>query len=272
MANIGLKIVDRDAEAIAPLVDYSLQTQRPLEIGWYHGNPAARRLLRAQLTRTTPKINCHVDQKLGGVLEAQTQQANLIEHIELAQAHGARYSIIHTGRGPMSARQSRRPQLFEALLGQLEIIETLCERFDYAMYIENTFHDLDFYQAWFQAIQRRGFKRLHFCFDIGHAHVWSSQPLTEWLGFLQTLQSQGFRLHFHWHINDGLTDQHLSLPEAEARGLLAGDADYLPMGWLAALALLDRHFPASPKVFEVKSELAIANLQQALTLLGSAKS
>ncbi len=271
MANIGLKIVDRDAQAIAPLVDYSLQTQRPLEIGWYHGNPAARRLLRAQLTSTTPQINCHVDQKLVGVLEAQTQQANLIEHIELAQAHGARYSIIHTGRGPMSARQSRRPQLFDELFRQLEAIETLCERFDYAMYIENTFHHLDFYQAWFQKIQQQGFKRIHFCFDIGHANVWSSQPLTEWLEFLQTLQSQSFNLHFHWHVNDGLADQHLSLLEAEARGLLAGDDDYLPMGWLTALKLIERDFPASHKVFEVKSDQAIANLEWALTWLGSTK-
>ncbi len=264
LENIGLKIVDQDAQVIAPLVDLALGERRPLEIGWYFADPATHALLRKRLGANASKINSHIDQRVLGVYRAAAQRDVLAAHIDFARQFGSRYSIIHLSHVPMTVRTGRHPQLFARLLPDLLAIEAVCAAHDYALYIENTYHDLPFYRALFELICEHGLSRVHFCFDLGHAKVWSTQTIDAWAGFLDQLVTQGRRLHFHWHINEGFYDQHLSLGEAAALGLIGADGDYLRQDLFQTLAMLQRRFPDSHKVFEVKGQLAVANLREAL--------
>ena len=106
--------------------------------------------------------------------------------------------------------------------------------------------------------------RQHFCFDIGHAKIWSNDSLDDWLGFMADLESAGFILHCHLHANSGFADEHLSLAEANAREISAPDVDYNPYGYPAAYLQVEQHFPAATKIFEVKAEQAIANYEAVL--------
>ncbi len=267
MRNLGFKIVDQDVPMIEPIVDRAIAENRPLEIGWYYGDRAARALLQKRLVGTSAKVNCHTDHKTVSVADASAKRDALASHVDESQVIGSAYSIVHTARVPVAVRRTCRPALYDELMRQLEVIEGICHARDYAMFVENTFHGLEFYRSWFRRIHRHGLQCIHFCFDIGHAKVWSEASFADWLIFLGELSSLGFRLHFHLHANRGLGDQHWSLMEADACGGLAADADFLTEGFVRALAQITQLYPAAWKIFEVKGELALANMDEAIARL-----
>jgi hypothetical protein len=129
------------------------------------------------------------------------------------------------------------------------------------MYVENTFHPIPFYEALFDEVAARGFVRIHQCFDLGHAKVWSDQPLAEWLDFLERQQRAGRRLHFHLHANHGFIDDHLSFVEAERLGMIRPDSYLGAWSYFDALDQVRRRFPSSRKVFEVPADEALANME-----------
>lgn len=261
MHRFGFKIVDRDAAEIAPVIDYALAHQHPIEVGLYFGNPAARAVLEQELSGAGLPIFAHTPHESVHADNLDRKGERLAAHIAQAKALGSRYSILHTAALPLSQRLAQRPRVISRLLDGLAHAEELCERLDYRVHLENTFHCLDFYRDLLAGVRSRDFRRIHFCFDIGHAKVWSRESLDEWMSFLAELESEGFALHFHLHANDGLADQHLSVAETIARGIASGEPDYNAYGYPAAYWELERRFPAALKVFEVKPAFAIANLQ-----------
>ena len=264
MPNFGFKIVDKNAASLAPILDYAMTWARPLEVGFYFAEPEALDLIGTRLIGATIPVNAHSDQTRMHAFNLHETKDLLAAHIRQAQSIGSRYSILHVAKLPSTTRGSQRKILFERILDNLERAEDLCTRLDYRLHIENDFQSIVFYRQLFESIQARGLSRLHFCFDIGHAKVWSDESLDDWLAFMADLESAGHALHCHLHANAGFEDEHLSLAEAEAKGLAAPDGDYNPYGYPAAYWRVEQRFPHATKVFEVKPERAIANYEAVL--------
>ena len=261
MHNFGLKVADDDPQRIGPVLDYAIRECRPLEVGLYFGEPAAHELLSQRLADSAVPVNAHTDHERFHAFNLDQTEDLLKAHIRVAQGLGSRYSILHAAGQPMTPRMSRRAALLSRLLDNLERAEELCEMHDYCLYLENVFHPLDLYRALFESIHSRGLNHIHFCFDIGHAKIWSKEALEDWLDFMDDLMDMGFGLHCHLHANQGFIDQHLAMAEVEALGIAGDDGFYNPYGYPGAYWVIERRFPEAVKVFEVKPELAIANYE-----------
>lgn len=264
MHNFGFKIVDRAPHKLAPILDYAIAQHRPVEVGLYFEEPEALELLGQRLNGAGLPVNAHSHHERYHAFNLHETEALLREHILLAKRLGSAYSILHTAYLPMNLREQPRRRVIGHLLDNLERAEALCEELDYRLHLENVYHPIHFYCALFEGIHARGLSRIHFCFDIGHAKIWSGDHLIDWLDFLEDLTTEGFGLHCHLHANQGLDDEHLAMSEVHALGIDGPDGYYNPYGYPGAYWVLERRFPDAIKVFEVKPELAIANLETVL--------
>lgn len=266
--NFGFKIVDHDKTAILPVLDSLKQSTRPLEIGLYFSNPAATDAIRFCLAGRNLPINTHLNHKHLNIFSFDHRVGEFSEQIEKSLTLGADYSITHVSNVPMSPRIERRNDVMKHLLSNCERLEALCETFDnYPIYIENTYHTLRFYRYLFEYIREAGLANIHFCFDIGHAKVWSQESLDKWIEFLLELQAYGFLLHFHLHNNAGIQDDHLSFVEAQELRLNTPDYFTKSLNYLLAIQQIHHLFPQSRKVFEVKPEYALQNMEYVLAHL-----
>ena len=82
---------------------------------------------------------------------------------------------------PLTPREGKQAELMALLLDNLERAEALCAKHDYRLHVENVYHRLGFYRRLFEGVVGRRLSRIHFCFDIGHAKVWSRETLDDWL-------------------------------------------------------------------------------------------
>lgn len=261
MHNFGFKVVDRELPLIAPILDYAIEHGRPVEVGLYYDDPSVRELLKQRLASGHIAVNAHINHERCYVLNLNSALDLLETHIREAKVFGSTYSVIHAANMPLTLRETKRPALMALLLDNLERAEALCAKHDYRLHLENVYHPLGLYRELFDGIFSRGLLRIHFCFDIGHAKVWSGETLEDWLDFIDELVSHGIRPHFHLHANAGLTDEHLSLAEAQTRGICGPDGYFNAYGYPEAYRLIGRRFPDAVKVFEVKAERAIANIE-----------
>ncbi|CAL1239030.1 sugar phosphate isomerase/epimerase family protein [Candidatus Methylocalor cossyra] len=261
MNKFGFKVVDERAAALGPVLDYAVDRGLPVEVGLYFSDRDALALLERRLADTGVPVNAHSDHGRYHAFNFDRTRGLLEEHIRLARQLGSAYSIVHTGASPMTQRPSRQSALFRLLVDNLARAEDLCTALDYRLHLENVYHPLAFYRELFAAIQRQGLRRIHFCFDIGHAKIWSSESLDDWLNFLDELVREGFALHFHLHANRGFADEHLALAEAQALAIAEPDDYYNPYGYPGAFRKVGERFPDAVKIFEVKLEQAIPNLE-----------
>lgn len=261
MHNFGFKVVDKNPHLLDPILDYAQAHGRPVEVGLYFGDTQALDLLARRLPEAGIPVNAHTNHEHYHVFNLHHTLDQLEAHIQQAGFLGSAYSVLHTAYMPMTPREAARPQLMSLLLDNLERAEALCAAYDYRLHLENVFHSLTFYRALFQGVRERRLTRIHFCFDIGHAKVWSGETLAEWVDFIHELRAQGIALHCHLHANRGLADEHLSMAEVEALEIGAADGYYNEHGYPGAFWLLERNFPEAVKVFEVRAEQAIANLE-----------
>jgi sugar phosphate isomerase/epimerase len=258
--NFGFKIVDRRVTEVEPIVQSALEHRRPVEIGLFFFDQATEAYLRSALARSDVPVNTHLDQERLTVFVIEERLDELRSHIERAVRLGSTYSVIHVSNQAMTARRGLWPTLMARLGDHLESIESVCAELEHMIFVENTFHSIPFYEAFFDEVAARGFERVHQCFDLGHAKVWSDQPLAAWLDFLERQQQSGRRLHFHLHANHGLIDDHLSFVEAERRGIIGPDGYLGAWSYFEALDQLRHRFASSRKIFEVPAEEALANM------------
>lgn len=270
MHTFGFKIVDKPAEELDDILDYALDHGHPVEVGLYFNDAATLAHLRTRLSGARIPVLAHTRHNDYHALNLgkPEAQAALATHIELAQSLGSRYSVLHPSAYPLPQRHGIRQETIALLLDNLSAANALCARHGYQLHLENVFHRLDFYRDLFTGIRQRGLTHIHCCFDIGHARVWSAESLDEWFAFLDELHTAGTVLHMHLHANRGINDEHLSLQEAERLDIRADD-DYNPYGYPGAYVEAQRRFPQALKVFEVKPDYALPNLQRALAALSS---
>lgn len=264
MNNFGLKIIDKNPPEFQSVLDYVIATGSPLEVGCYFNEASAMDWIGAQLADTSVRVNTHSNQNRMHIHNLHETGSAFATHIEQAQAIKSRYSIAHLSNYPTTTRLSQATALRKRISDNLLRAEALCTRYDYRIHLENDFHPIGFYRYLFEHIYDLGLKRLHFCFDIGHAKIWSSETLNDWLDFCQELTHTGFSIHCHLHANSGFGDEHLSIAEARARGIAQPDGDYNPHGYPMAYWEVARRLPEAVRIFEVKTHEAIANHTETL--------
>ena len=260
---IGYKVVDRRRDEVESLLIRSMQEQRPFEIGLYFNDPATHDLIEQFLPDNNLLLNTHIDHRRLNVfaLDNHDTVPQLKRQIELSLSWGADYGINHLSAFTLSRRPEYQASLHQRLIKQLRLLNSICREYRFPIYIENTYHELGFYQQIFESILEHRLDYLHFCFDFGHAKVWSSEPLTRWLAFLSDLKKRDKKIHFHLHTNRGLSDEHLSFLEAEWLGIIETDSYTNPYNTFEAVELIDREFPESRKLMEVPPQEAVENLR-----------
>ncbi|MBK5964216.1 hypothetical protein CCR95_08990 [Thiocystis minor] len=272
MKTFGFKIVERDRGEIEPVVRQALALDCPLEVGLYFGEAQALSLLRECLPGSSLPIMAHLDHRRLSLYGLEANGEALCAQLELAAGLGARYVITHVSSYPMTPRPERQGEVLERLMTGLAFATERCRGIGLALHIENTYHGLDFYRRFFQETAAVGLGATHFCFDLGHAKIWSTEGLQDWLGFLTELDLEGRRIHCHLHANAGLNDDHLSFLAAERKGLTGADGFTGAWDDYQALNALAMALPAAFKVFEVPPAEAVENRAHVLARLAAARS
>ncbi len=190
--------------------------------------------------------------------------SRLRRQIEHSLQWGANYGINHLSAFSLTRRPEYQEALELKLTHHLRMLNRFCSEYGFPMHIENTYHDIDLYERVMLRIAREALDQLHFCFDVGHAKVWSLRPLKAWFDFLADLERSGIRLHFHLHTDRGLSDEHLSFLDAEWIGLCELHEYTAPWNSFEALSMLEQRFPQARKVMEVQPSEARENPQRVL--------
>lgn len=221
--NIGLKLYSNknlfsDAQSIA----VTLPETNPLEIGFYNSNGGfgygqwtkdAIDYFFFQHNRRIVHLSMRNSVFAYGK-QRKVWHSELIEEISHAADLQASYAIIHDVLYPAPYSSSAQEEEFLQILKKN--VEYLHQFIPMRLFLENTFQSLDFYRKLFEQIQ----DKMDFCFDIGHARLWSKADFSEWKDFLHLLQERGHQLHFHLHSNDGVYDRHesfVNLPQPQMK-------------------------------------------------------
>jgi sugar phosphate isomerase/epimerase len=269
--NWGYKVFDRRRDEMEPLLLQVIEEGRALEIGLYYHDPATHDCLNSLLPESGILLNTHLDHRRLNVFALDNDDLIplLRRQVETSLQWGANYGINHLSAFTLTPRPEYQEALEQKLLTHLQLLNRICQEYAFPVHIENTYHDIDLYRRIFLAINREGLDHLHFCFDFGHAKVWSQRPFRAWMDFLAELERSGQRLHFHLHTNRGLSDQHLSFLEAEWLDLCKIDEYTAPWNCFEALSILQQRFPNARMVMEVPPGEARENLHRVIEEIAS---
>jgi hypothetical protein len=270
--NWGYKVFDRLRDEVEPLLLQALEDGRSLEVGLYYHDPATHDCLNSLLPQGETLLNTHLDHRRLNVFALDDDDDDLIallrRQVETSLQWGASYAINHLSAFTLTPRPEYQEALEQKLITHLRLLNRLSHEYAFPIHIENTYHDIDLYRRMFLSINRENLDHLHFCFDFGHAKVWSQSPLVAWMDFLGELEGSGQRLHFHLHTNHGLSDEHLSFLQAEWLELCNIDEYTAPWNSFEALSILEQRFPDARKVMEVPPGEARENLHLVIEKIG----
>ena len=258
--NFGYKTVDRWSDEYRLLFDAVKAEGRPLEVGLYASDVDFVERFNDSMQGLDVDVYAHLDHRQVNFFKAPKIEKLLLEQITRCKDFGAQYAITHAAAYPLATRNSYSEKVLKRLEGSIRFVNEVAEQNSFPIYLENTFHDLDFYKSLFSIILKQQCTHIHCCFDIGHAKVWSNQTLSEWMAFLLDLSAEGLSIHFHLHANSGVTDEHLSLQSAESKGYTEPDEFTGDRDLFEAIGEIHNSFPNSPKIFEVPPHQARENI------------
>jgi sugar phosphate isomerase/epimerase len=270
MMNTGIKIENylEDKGIITELLNYFKHNrQYLLELGFYHKPNALHELFSEYCKNEFKRIVTH-NRHRNSVISLYRGTQKLLKELYFSKQLNSQYSIIHLTESKAEEDLFTEPELLFKGFPQLEKLNNIASQYNYHYYLENTYHGISFYKELFGLVKRKDLDRIHFCFDIGHAKVWSANTLREWVDFLEFLKFNDIRIHFHLHLNSGTKDEHLSFMECNHTG---GDnfSDYVR--YEDVFRDLIFRFPEERKIFEVKPKFAVPNIQFINRLLSKEK-
>jgi len=263
MNNIGFKIVDKDEDIVIEILQAAERENAPVEVGLYGESQRVREFCR---TLKIPK-NIHFNHIVYSLTDIEKHPKIFLDEVKIAKSIGADYGIHHMAKYPMTAQKGYQKELIKDVTNKMLVVEKSALKAKFDVYIENTFESISFYRKVFLNLKKSGTKRLNFCFDIGHAKVWSGDDFNSWIEFLLELKELGFKIHFHLHVNRGLVDEHLSMLEADERNIRGDDGVFSHITYKEMFYKIQDLFPQERKIFEVKPHLAIENRKQIIKIL-----
>ena len=262
MNNIGFKIVDKDEDIVIEILQEAQKQNSPVEVGLYGKSQRVREFCKI----LDIPFNIHFNHIAYSLSEIDKYRDIFFQEIKIAKSIGADYGIAHMAKYPMTGQVGYQDALIKEVVNRMQRVEELSLEADFEVYIENTFESINFYRKVFHILKERQTTKLNFCFDIGHAKVWSGDNFESWIKFLIELKELDFKLHFHLHANRGLIDEHLSLLETKKMGFDGNDGVFSNLAYEQMFVEIFEKFPNERKIFEVKPNLAIKNITDILNL------
>lgn len=259
MKQFGVKVVDKESPEVYACIDLAREKGLCVEMGLYFDAEGPFKHLRDH--RSEVQVNAHFNHREYSLFVIDQHKQRLLDDIAKAKSIGATYAITHTYVGAMTPRPEYRPRLLDYLVSQATVLENWLAEADFEIFLENTYHSIEFYRELFDRFDAEGIEHIHFCYDIGHAKVWSRDRFEEWMAFLSDLRNNGRKLHFHLHANRGLADEHLSFVEAEELDSISADGAFSDRDYFEMLRRIFAGFPEARKIFEVKNSFAFENLE-----------
>ena len=136
--------------------------------------------------------------------------------LEIANSINARIAVMHTGFVPVIVGKARTKWLSTFVHNFLNV-KRRADSFGVRLLLENTWEaDPDIFCNMEEMIG----EKLQFCFDFGHANVFSKAPRDDWFSFMN-----GNIFALHVHDNFGMLDSHLP------PGM--GNIDFSPLSFLS---------------------------------------
>jgi sugar phosphate isomerase/epimerase len=197
---------------------------------------------------------------------------SVIEDISLYKQLNCSYGIIHlTSRS--EALKSER-YIYGQGLQQLKLVDKIGKDMGFEFYLENVHQSLDFYKRMLEDARKLRLTNIHFCFDLGHAKVYSpidGTTITDWVLWLKTLRKVHFHLHNNWG-RKSLKTPHWKLDKHMPFGNNTEGDDFSEgVEYVNLVHQLENEFPESKKVFEVKPNFGLNNMRTILDLPKEAK-
>jgi len=228
-----------------------------LEIGFYFDPNMLNSYFMQYCYHVKNKVNTHANLHYD-MLNLHRFKREFEAEIKLSKLINSDYSIVHLASSQRENKSYPGISLIHAIWDNLCLLDQIAKKEDFVFYIENIYRDVYFYTQLFRELKREGLNNIGFCFDIGHAKVWSRQNLRDWQFFLQELYAMAIPLHVHFHLNNGQEDEHLSFLEFTK---IKGDEFSGYMDYRDVYASLEEEYPEVRKIFEVKPKFAIMNLE-----------
>ena len=258
--NFGYKTVDRWSDDTRLLIAAVKNDSRPIEVGLYAGDDCFVEQFNNEIQGHDVSVYAHLDHRQVNFFKAPMVKRLLLDQISRCKSFGAQYAITHAAAYPLATRVSYQDKVIKRLAECITFVNEVAEQSSFPIFLENTFHDLDFYRKVFSIIVQQQCRHIHCCFDIGHAKIWSTRSLDNWIVFLSELKAEGLSIHFHLHANSGVTDEHLSLQAADRKGYTVADEFTGDRNLFEAIEVIHITFPNSPKIFEVPPDQASENI------------
>jgi hypothetical protein len=256
---IGIKIVNYypNKDLITRALEYfKVNKELFLELGLYFSSNLLDVVFFGYAMNEYRRINFHANHKKP-VLSVINNSAGIIEDLKIAKSLSSKYSVIHLSENQEYENKFSKKKLLTKSTENLEELNQIAIDNNYHFYLENTFQNVEFYQELFEKVVAKNLYNIHFCFDIGHAKVWSNESVSNWFSFLDNLVSNEKKIHFHLHLNNGENDDHLSFPEFEN-----DYSDQFSEGetYETIFGEIMKKYPDFRKIFEVKTDMIFKNL------------
>jgi sugar phosphate isomerase/epimerase len=267
MMKTGFKMVNdpRNKELLRPMVERFRQNAGVhAEVGFYFSPNETDELFKDAFRHSSGRVAHHLRHN-NTVMALKDRPTDILREIKHAKSMSSEYSVIHLAASNPGKSVYDQLEVMERTLPLFAELNRIARDHDYAFYLENIYYNVPFYRGLFYQMMEDGLDRIHFCMDLGHAKACSENTIGEWYEFLRELESNGRKIHFHLHLNYGVEDDHLSMIEYTAT---QGD-------WFSGGVLYDRlirelilDFSYHRKIFEVKPDHAISNIDYVQRLLG----
>jgi len=231
MNNFGFKVIDvkKFDKEIFEIIEYSNNNKLPIELAIYKEDKEMyERIIKEgkylNTIHLSRKCNVHLKNKT-----FEEHKGNIFNEIERGVSYGIYRFVLHMNIEKFNMKKNERKDIIKVLLERLSEINEFSKKMDkndkkVEIFIENLFEPLYFYKELFEEINELELDRINFCFDIGHAKIWSKDTLENWLLFLKIMKNDYKKnFHFHIHFNAGLKDQHLSFEESINEGITEKD-------------------------------------------------
>ncbi len=211
---LSIKIFDNEKhETINDKINYAIKNQIGVELCMY--NELFLNEKEQELVRNVQNKSIHANHKYSIFTLATPNHKyhkNFYQEIKFAKQCGTNKMIIHIAGDTETGTFYTMPTLAkkEMFIRFFKFISELPKEYDnFTFCIENTFETPEFFRN-FLNLSKEYLQpqKIGFCFDIGHAKVWSSTSIQTWKEFIESLHSESIPLHFHVHANDGTNDMH----------------------------------------------------------------
>jgi hypothetical protein len=162
----------------------------------------------------------HINSKVGNFSDFSKEDIEYELHI--GRLLGSKKFIFHPEKHDAPKKTQYQANLLGDYFEKLIELSSMLKN-DEKIYIENVRFEIEFYKSFFKLIHINGIKNIGFCFDIGHAKVFSGYNFEKWYQFLLFLDGKEIDIYFHVHANEGSYDEHKPYHSYHDIGVLNDD-------------------------------------------------